>query len=398
MARRQPNIDCDSDVCRICGDRLTPLFSAAQVPVHIGIQWSDQGSARTCPKGDLELARCSECGFVANTAFDAAKMEYDGVYENSLHFSPLFTRYATNLADHLASRYNLRGGKIIEVGCGHGEFLSMLCERGDADGLGFDPSLDPVTLPPDTTGRMTFHARPFGEGDENLSPDMVCCRQVLEHIPSPIDFLQMIDGTVADSNPVYFFEVPDTTRAIEAVSVWDFIYEHCSNFGATSLARAFTEAGLTPMDVRPLFEGIFVGVEAQRTPPESGQAFSGTASAADNDAADRFVREAPSRISYWEHTLADLAAKGKRAVLWGAGARGVMFLNLIPTATTIEYAVDLNPRKHGLHLAGGGQEIVPPDRLIEVQPDVVIMTNGIYENEVRTALTTLGLSPRILVA
>ena len=54
----------------------------------------DADAARGCPRGDMDMVWCEHCGFIANMAFDERLMEYEGRYENALHFSPLFRQYA----------------------------------------------------------------------------------------------------------------------------------------------------------------------------------------------------------------------------------------------------------------------------------------------------------------
>ena len=46
----------------------------------------------------------------------------------------------------LIRRYDLRGKEVIEIGCGKGEFLSLLCEVGDNRGVGFDPADDDAVM------------------------------------------------------------------------------------------------------------------------------------------------------------------------------------------------------------------------------------------------------------
>ncbi len=64
----------------------------------------------------------------------------------------------------------------------------------------------------------------------------------------------------------------------------------------------------------------------------------------------------------------------------------------------IVYAVDINPRKQGMYLAGTGQQVVPPEFLRDDKPDVVIVMNPIYENEIRRLTKSLGLTPEFMCA
>ena len=58
--------------------------------------------------------------------------------------------------------------------------------------------------------------------------------------------------------------------------------------------------------------------------------------------------------------------------------------------------VDINPHKHGKFLAGSGREILSPDALQELRPDIVLLMNSIYTEEVRNELATRGLQPQLV--
>ena len=51
-----------------------------------------------------------------------------------------------------------------------------------------------------------------------------------------------------------------------------------------------------------------------------------------------------------------------------------------------------------MFVAGAGQQIVPPTFLQANPPDIVILMNPNYQQEIGQTLHSLGLSPKILVA
>jgi len=66
--------------------------------------------------------------------------------------------------------------------------------------------------------------------------------------------------------------------------------------------------------------------------------------------------------------------------------------------TRRNWPIDVNPRKSGRFVPGGGQQIVEPNSLRELHPDVIILMNAIYRDEVASDIARLGLNPEILVA
>nr|MBP9503044.1 hypothetical protein [Promineifilum sp.] len=80
----------------------------------------------------------------------------------------------------------------------------------------------------------------------------------------------------------------------------------------------------------------------------------------------------------------------------GGGSKGVAFLTTLgQTLADIACAVDINPIKTGTFMAGTGQEIVAPLFLKTYRPDVVIIMNPVYREEISRDLEAMGLSPEI---
>jgi hypothetical protein len=74
-----------------------------------------------------------------------------------------------------------------------------------------------------------------------------------------------------------------------------------------------------------------------------------------------------------------------------------MFLNeLQMRPESIEYVVDINPRKQRRFIPGTGQEIVAPEALREYKPDTVFVMNPNYVGEVQGQLNELGLRPAVV--
>ena len=101
-----------------------------------------------------------------------------------------------------------------------------------------------------------------------------------------------------------------------------------------------------------------------------------------------------TRVLSWQDRLRLLCANGQRVFAWGAGAKAVTFLNIVdPAGDGIPHIVDVNPRKTGRFVPGSGQEIVEPNALRELSPDVLILMNAVYRYEIRAAVRALGLDP-----
>jgi hypothetical protein len=139
--------------------------------------------ARQLTRGDLLLAFCSGFGFVFNTAFDPGSLRDYAAYDNIQSCPPYFKHYLAELGEFLLTKYCLYDKVLIEVSCGKGEFLRLLCKDGRNRGIGFNPGY----VGPDTAeqGAVRFIRAFYDSQQTQFAPDFVCCRHVIEHVQSP---------------------------------------------------------------------------------------------------------------------------------------------------------------------------------------------------------------------
>jgi SAM-dependent methyltransferase len=399
MSKEEPMID-KHDICPISNATDAYVFlSLLNVPVHCNVLWPTREAALRAPRGDIVLAFSPHSGHVWNTAFDPTLMQYTQQYENSLHFSPRFQQFAETLAQRLIGQFNIRNKDVVEIGCGKGEFLALLCELGNNRGYGYDPSYVPAHRLEQAGGRITFVQDMYGEKYADQQADLICCRHVLEHVPSPIDMLLSVRRAIGNQRTsVTYFEVPNVLFTLRDLAVWDIIYEHCSYFSAGSLAYAFAESGFDTLSVREEFGSQFLSITAlpARDDTEAQRVTWGGLEQM-REYVDMFAEHYRGKIATWRERLSVLAQADKKVVIWGAGSKGVTFLNTLRTHEQVAYAVDINPRKQGMYIAGTGQEIVSPEFLCSYRPDAVILMNSIYREEVQRMLINSGVQAELLL-
>ena len=120
--------DLDTNRCPSCGTAGMRVFhEAPAVPTNSCILMETREQALHHRRGSIRLGFCDACGFIANLAFDPGLTEYSSRYEETQGFSPTFNAFHRALAERLIARYDLHGKDIVEIGCGKGEFLMLLC-------------------------------------------------------------------------------------------------------------------------------------------------------------------------------------------------------------------------------------------------------------------------------
>jgi hypothetical protein len=394
-----PGFESSETVCPACGaGGMQVFYRVADVPVHSVLLFPTQEKALSYPKGDIHLGFCRVCGFISNTVFDASVHQYSSQYEETQGFSVTFQDFHRALAERLISRYNLRGKTLIEIGCGKGEFLNMLCELGGNRGIGFDPAYVPERNTSAAAERISFIKDFYSERYAQYRGDFVCCKMTLEHIPDVYRFMQTVRRSVGESREtIIFFMIPEMRRIVRERAFWDIYYEHCSYFTAGSLARLFRRSGFDVLAVGEEYGGQYLTIEAKIAGTGGSSLLPGEESPAvlEKELAE-FVSDISRAEGWWHERLRKIESDGLRAVIWGGGSKGVAFLTKLGIRTQIPYAVDINPYRHGTFMGGTGQEIVPPSFLKEYRPHFVIVMNPIYLQEVAAELDQLGVSSELV--
>jgi SAM-dependent methyltransferase len=368
--------------CPVCGAAAGPPFLTREaVPVHQNLPLRTAAEARAVALGRLDMVACAGCGFVFNAAFDAALPRYGAGYDNTQSCSSAFDRHVTDRVRHLVEARGVRGARIVEVGCGKGDFLRRLVGWPGADncGIGFDPA---YAGPADHGPRLRFERRRYGPDCADTAADVVVCRHVIEHVAEPLALLAAVRAALSGrpSARVYF-ETPDVAWSLRNGVAWDFFYEHCSLFTAGALAQAFARAGFPRATVRTVFADQYLWLEA-----EPGDATATRADAAELvRLAHRYGAAEATRLARWRERLGALA--GGTVAVWGAGAKGVTFAGLAdPDASRIDCLIDINPAKQGLFVPGTGHPIVAPAALAGRGVRHVVLMNPAYRDEVAAML------------
>ena len=387
-----------TDRCPVCRQQSArPLLDLGEGPVFCNVQWSSREEALRATRGPIKLYSCTACGHTYNAAFDPARVAYAPGYENSQHFSAVFRSYAERLVDRLIDAYGVRGRAVVDIGCGRGDLLALICERGGNRGFGFDPSYAGAPAGDDdrkfTISREYFNVSHAAA----IQPGLVCCRHVLEHVEDPVAFLREIRQMLAAApNSVLYLEVPNGEHLLTAGGLWDYLYEHVSHFSMRSLHAAFEAAGFEVLRLTADFGGQFLCADVR--PSTVAQA--GAAAPAPVVDLANASAALQGKLTHWRRWADEARTRAHPVSLWGAGSKGVMFLNLLDLMAPqpVDWIIDQNPGKHGRFVSGTGQRIDAPALLADSGVRQIVLMNEIYQHEVRAQLAQQGLEIELLIA
>jgi hypothetical protein len=371
--------------CRSTSAGALPFFRQAAVPVQSCQLFDDAMLAARVERGDIDLRYCEFCGLIRNPAFDPATQDFSTSYEETQSFSPRFQRFSAFLADMLERRWGLSGRRVVEIGCGKGDFLDLLCARVDCRGLGIDPAFDPDRRPQGAGSAVRFEQRLFTHDDVGrLRAEALICRHTLEHIGPVNEFLGTIrDVCAAGGIQAVFIEVPDAGRILAEGAFWDIYYEHANYFTETALVNAMQCAGFAVDAVERLFDDQYLGVFARPAGSVDGH---GRAAGVPD------AGQLNHNLAAWRDRLASMVGP---VVIWGSGSKGVSFISQVDPRDRIAAAVDINPFRDGRYLPGSATPIIAPQALVDLDPAHIIVMNPAYLAEITRDVRALGLDAEI---
>ncbi len=374
---------CDS---ALLGDS----FFLAEQPVILNYRFASKEAARNVSRRDMELRECPDCGLIFNAILDAAAIPYDERYENRQNFSSGFRAMLEETSRGLTECYGLNGGTVLEVGCGKGDFLHLLCDHARARGLGYDTSYEMTGT--QTDSRVSFFQRYVAPVDVTENIDLVVCRHVVEHVPQIGDFFRLLHGiAVAGGNSAVYIETPALEWIVEHKAFWDVFYEHCNYFTMPTLHKLAAQAGFVVLDHRLIFGGQYQALELRPSATEAALPQS-------NEKRDKVLRALTETFARSQLELTSKLTEAGFAngwAVWGAGAKGVSLANTFldhPPA----YVIDSNPSKQGMFLPGTGISVIAPDDSRVASVPVILVANTNYLSEIRASLAQQGITPLLL--
>lgn len=381
--------------CPACGaPAADPFFEVKGLPVHGTAVLPDPEQARAVPVGDQALVLCERCGMVFNRDFDESLLDYTGAHEESQHHSPRFAAYAAQITADWVARFGLAGEHVVEVGCGSGDFAVELLGAGAGRVTGVDPHFSPDRVRADLTGRLVAVPEPFAARQVEPGTAALVCRHTLEHIPSLAGFgAELVTGMRRGGTRTLLAEVPDLGRILAEGAFWDLEYEHCAYFTPATMDGFLTGLGFDEIAVRTTYADQYLVAEASLgSGPWQTPEIAASALAALRTGCRGFAGRVAAQTGHWREWLAARSGAGDDVVVWGGGAKGLTFLNVVQRGEgAVRAVVDINPGLQGHYMGGLGLPIRAPKELVGAPPRSVVLMNPVYAGEVRSTLDDLGL-------
>jgi hypothetical protein len=386
--------------CPLCDSpQHLDVLQIPSLPSMVNRLATSEEAALHAPMGSMELVMCCACGHLYNRVFVPEAVSYDTSYGNALHVSPTYRSYIWQLARMLVRDHHWTHQTLLDIGCGQGYFLRLLCALGANRGIGIDPAGNPATW--SQTGKLGGELQiiqsEFAATSKDLPGQKVVCQHLIEHLNDPSDFLDMVgSGPEREEHHEMLIEVPNGLFTLRDNGFWDLIHEHVSYFTPGSILNWLGAAGYSIRLCRESYGKQFITVIASRRKqgrPRVKKHFRrGTLQSLAYD----FGRRYRTHLAQWNIALKEWSESGWRILVWGAGSKGSSFVNQLKEPYRVEALIDQNPDKQGQYVPGTAHPIVNVDSVPPGDHLIILVMNHLYIREIHTLLQRSGLNALIV--
>jgi 2-polyprenyl-3-methyl-5-hydroxy-6-metoxy-1,4-benzoquinol methylase len=348
--------------CRVCNHAFfeSPLLRLKNMP-KAAQHLPDADSLEKDRGVDLEVCQCSGCGLVQ---LSNDPVPYYREVIRAAAFSEEMKEFRMEQFGSFIAEYALQGKKIIEIGCGCGEYLSLMRQSGgEAYGLEYSEESASYCLSNGLKVSQGFIETSNGRLD--YAPfDGFYILNFLEHLPHPNALLRGIYKNLMD-DAVGMVEVPNFDMILRNKLFSEFIGDHLLYFTKETLDITLRSNGFEIIECNELWYDYILSALVKKKPQTDLSNFDNYRAQLKIDLEDYIRRFEPRKVA-----------------IWGAGHQALAIISLMNLADKVRYVVDSASFKQGKYTPASHVPIVSPEALNSDPVDAVIIMAASYSDEV----------------
>ncbi|MDD5155309.1 MAG: class I SAM-dependent methyltransferase [Candidatus Omnitrophica bacterium] len=321
----------------------------------------DSSSLKKDRRVKLKVCQCSGCGLVQ---LGNDPVPYYKEVIRACGFSKEMKAFRSRQFRAFIQNFSLTKKKVIEIGCGRGEYLALIEQLGvEAYGLEYSRKAvaqcvkDGLKVSKGFVTSRNFKLKhaPF---------DAFFILNFLEHLPEPNSAIMGICNNLTDG-AVGLVEVPNFDMILRKKLFSEFISDHLLYFTKDTLAGTLRLNGFEILGCSRICDDYIISAAVKkRGRPDLSSFYKSQA-------------ELKNEINKYIRRFRD-----KNVAIWGAGHQALAVISLADLAGRIKYVIDSATFKQGRYTPATHVPIFSPEALKSEPPEAIIVIAGSYSDEV----------------
>ena len=350
--------------CILCGNAVksTPILEFENMPASAQ-NIPDYEALKDETGMSFNLIQCEKCGLVQ---LDCTPVDYYKDVIRSGGYSSTMKDLRTIQYKNLIKKYNLIGKKIVEIGCGQGEFLLPLKEF-DVKPFGIENKKSLANIAK-ANGIKVFNGfiNDDLEAIKNKGPfDAFLSFNFIEHQPDPNKMLSSIYEIMSDDG-VGIITAPSFEYIIENGSYYEFIRDHIAYYTFDTLCFLANKNGFDVIEKEMINRDTLSVIVKKR------QLFN----------CNRLKESQLILQNEFENLIGKYKSRNMTVSVWGASHQGFTVLSTLKLGEKIEYVIDSAPFKQNKFAPSSHIPIVSPEYFGSNPTDAVIIIAPGYSDEI----------------
>lgn len=315
----------------------------------------------------LSVYQCPYCGTIQ---LSGEPVPYYREVIRATSVSPAMREFRIKQFHNWLKRHQLHKKRIIEIGCGGGEFMNMMQEAGGkVSGIEFSAELV------EKARALGFNVWKMAiENRETLIPnapyDAFYIMSFLEHNPAPSEYLQGIWNNLKD-DAVGIVEVPNADIILKNGLYAEFIQDHLLYFTKDTLCRLLECNGFEVLSCQSIWYDYVLCAEVRKRSSYDVSLFQ-----------QRKLQVQKSLNEFFEI----VHKRSLTLAAWGAGHQALANLSLLQMSSHIQFVLDSAPFKQGKFTPASHIPIISPNEILSRKIGAVLVMAGSYSQEILSIL------------
>lgn len=360
--------------CRVCKNDFfeEPLLKYENMP-SVAQNLPDAKSLNEDKGVDIGVYQCSVCGLVQ---LDNEPVEYYRDVIRATGFSNEMKEFRFKQFKDFVQEYSLEDKKIIEIGCGRGEYLSLM-DKFIKKTYGLEHLKDSVINGKKEKLRIIEGFIENEKDDIKNAPfDAFYIMNFLEHLPDTNSVLKGIRKNLTET-AVGIVEVPNFDMMLKQNLFSEFTRDHLFYFTKKTLKSTLKQNGFDVVNCKEIWHDYIISAVVKKTKDINPKRLNKKLEKIDLSPFENHQKKITREINDYIDKIGE-----NNVAIWGAGHQAFAIMSLANLSGKVRYVVDSAPFKQGLYTPATHIPIVSPMRLDTNPVDAVIIMAGSYSDEI----------------